>query len=90
MRQNINATHGLIFSQMVLLALIRKGLTREEAYALVQRNSLKAWEQNLDFKELLKADPEITAHLSDSEIEDCFSLDPFLQKIDFIFKRVLS
>ena len=90
MRQNINVTHGLIFSQMVLLALIRKGLTREEAYALVQRNSLKAWEQNLDFKELLKADPEITAHLSDSEIEDCFSLDPFLQKIDFIFKRVLS
>jgi len=90
MRQNINVTHGLIFSQMVLLALIRKGLTREEAYALVQRNSLKAWEQNLDFKELLKADQEITAHLSDSEIEDCFSLDPFLQKIDFIFKRVLS
>ena len=90
MRQNINVTHGLIFSQMVLLALIRKGLSREEAYTLVQRNSLKAWEQNLDFKELLKADPEITAHLSDSEIEDCFSLDPFLQKIDFIFKRVLS
>ena len=90
MRQNINATHGLIFSQMVLLALIRKGLTREEAYALVQRNSLKAWEQNLDFKELLKADPDISGHMSDGEIDNCFSLDPFLQKIDFIFKRVLS
>ena len=90
MKQNINDTHGLIFSQMVLLALIRQGLTREEAYALVQRNSLKAWEQNLDFKELLKADPDITRHLSEREIEDCFSLDPFLQKIDFIFKRVLS
>ncbi|HRD02268.1 MAG TPA: adenylosuccinate lyase [Candidatus Saccharicenans sp.] len=90
MRQNINATRGLIFSQVVLLALIRKGLTREEAYQLVQINTLKAWHENLEFKEVLKTDPEITSHLSEKEIEDCFSLEPFLQKIDFIFERVLS
>ncbi|NMC64526.1 MAG: adenylosuccinate lyase [Acidobacteria bacterium] len=90
MLQNIKATRGLIFSQVVLLALIRKGLTREEAYKLVQTNSLKAWHENLSFMELLKADPGITRYMNDREIEDCFSLEPFLQKIDFIFKRVLS
>ena len=90
MLQNIKATRGLIFSQVVLLALIRKGLTREEAYQLVQTNSLKAWHENLSFIELLKADPDITRYMNDREIEDCFSLEPFLQKIDFIFKRVLS
>ncbi len=90
MLQNIKATRGLIFSQVVLLALIRKGLTREEAYQLVQTNSLKAWHENLSFIELLKADPGITRYMNDREIEDCFSLEPFLQKIDFIFKRVLS
>ena len=75
---------------ILLLALIRKGLTREEAYQLVQTNSLKAWHENLSFIELLKADPGITRYMNDREIEDCFSLEPFLQKIDFIFKRVLS
>ncbi|MDD8021294.1 MAG: adenylosuccinate lyase [Acidobacteriota bacterium] len=90
MRQNINATRGLIFSQVVLLALIHKGLTREEAYKLVQTNSLKAWHENLSFMELLKADPEITKYMNEKEIEGCFAIEPFLQKIDFIFKRVLS
>ncbi len=90
MKSNINATHGLTFSQSVLLALTRKGLTREEAYALVQRNSLKTWEENLDFKALVQADPQIGEHLTAAEIEACFSLAPYLDKIDYIFKRVLS
>lgn len=88
MLQNINATRGLIFSQAILLALTRKGLTREEAYKLVQNCSLKAWQENLDFKQLVSSDPEITRHLSPKEIEVCFSLEPYLQKIDFIFERV--
>ncbi|MBC7360828.1 MAG: adenylosuccinate lyase [Candidatus Aminicenantes bacterium] len=88
MLQNINATRGLIFSQAILLALTRKGLTREEAYKLVQNCSLKAWQENLDFKQLVSSDPEITRHLSPKEIEGCFSLEPYLQKIDFIFERV--
>ena len=90
MKANINATRGLTFSQSVLLALTRKGWTREEAYALVQRNSLKTWEENLDFKALVLADPRIRERLSPAEIETCFSLDPYLEKIDYIFKRVLS
>jgi adenylosuccinate lyase len=90
MRANINATRGLTFSQSVLLALTRKGSTREDAYALVQRNSLKAWNENLDFKILIQADPEIGGKLTPAEIEGCFSLVPYLEKIDYIFERVLA
>jgi adenylosuccinate lyase len=90
MRANINATRGLTFSQSVLLALTRKGSTREDAYALVQRNSLKAWNENLDFKALIQADPEIGGKLTPAEIEGCFSLVPYLEKIDYIFERVLA
>jgi len=90
MLHNIQTTRGLIFSQAVLLALTRKGLSREESYKLVQHCSLKAWQENLDFKELVAADPEITRYLSSKEIEACFSLEPYLQKIDFIFERVLQ
>jgi adenylosuccinate lyase len=90
MLENINTTRGLIFSQAVLLALTRKGLSREEAYKLVQDCSLKAWQENLDFRQLVSADPEIARHLSPKEIQACFSLDPYLQKIDFIFERVFQ
>jgi adenylosuccinate lyase len=90
MRSNIDATRGLTFSQSVLLALTRKGLTREDAYALVQRNSLKAWNENGDFKALAAADPDIAKVLKPAELQACFSLDPYLEKIDYIFKRVLA
>lgn len=90
MEKNIQATRGLIFSQSVLLALTRKGLTRDEAYQLVQRNTLKAWNENLDFKALVLADPDIQKHLTREEIEGCFSLKPYLEKIDYIFERVLG
>ncbi len=90
MKANIGATRGLIFSQSVLLALTRKGLSRESAYQLVQKNSLKAWNENLDFKALIEAEPEIVAILTPEEIDQCFSLEPYLGKIDYIFERVLS
>lgn len=90
MLENINITRGLIFSQRVLLALTEKGLSREDAYHLAQRNSLKAWEGRLDFKDLVAADPDITARLSPAEIEACFSLDPYLDKIDHIFNKVFD
>ncbi|MDI6846222.1 MAG: adenylosuccinate lyase [Candidatus Saccharicenans sp.] len=90
MLKNIELTGGLIFSQAVMLALTRKGLTREEAYRLVQNCSMKAWKENLNFKELVLSDPEIGKHLSAGEIEACFSLEPYLKKIDFIFERVLK
>ncbi len=90
MKKNIQATRGLVFSQSVLLAMTRKGLGRDEAYHLVQRNSLKAWNENLDFKELVLADPDIRKTLTAEEIEECFSRKPYLEKIDYIFERVLG
>jgi adenylosuccinate lyase len=90
MKVNIGATRGLIFSQSVLLALTRKGLSRESAYQIVQRNSLKAWNENLDFKALVLAEPEIVAVLTPEELDQCFSLEPYLGKIDYIFERVFS
>ncbi len=88
MRANVDATRGLIFSQSVLLALTREGVSREEAYQVVQRISLKAWEDGLDFRALVAADPDVTRVLGPEEIGRCFSLDPYLAKIDTIFERV--
>ncbi len=90
MRENIGATRGLIFSQSVLLALTRKGLSREQAYQIVQRNSLKAWNEGLDFQALLRTDPEVAPVLRADELERCFSLEPYLGRIDHIFERVFA
>jgi adenylosuccinate lyase len=90
MRANIGLTKGLIFSQRILLALTEKNLARPKAYELVQRNSLRAWEENLSLKELLLKDRDILAALTPQEIEACFTLDIYLEKIDHIFERVLG
>lgn len=90
MRANIGATRGLIFSQSVLLALTKKGLTREAAYQVVQRNSLKAWSEGLDFRALVAADPDVANVLRPADIDRCFSLAPYLDKIDYIFERVFA
>ncbi len=90
MRSNIDVTRGLVFSQRVLLALTKKKLSREQAFELVQKNSMKAWDKNLDFKELIHMDEDINRVLNPKEIEDCFSLEPYLDKIDYIFKRVFA
>ena len=90
MTANINLTRGLVFSQRVLLALTGKKLSREDAYQLVQKNSLRAWDEHRDFQELIQSDPEISQLLSPQEIKDCFSLDPYLDKIDYIFDKVLA
>jgi adenylosuccinate lyase len=90
MKENIQFTRGLTFSQSVLLALTDKGMSREQAYQIVQRNSLKAWNENIDFFKLISSDAEVSAVLTPGEIEQCFSLDPYLEKIDYIFERVLG
>jgi adenylosuccinate lyase len=90
MRANVDATRGLIFSQSVLLALTKKGLTREDAYQIVQRNSLKAWNEALDLRALIAADPDVTRVLRPADIDRCFSIDPYLGKIDDIFERVFA
>jgi len=88
MRQNLELTGGLVFSEAVLLALIGKGLSRDEAYRLVQRHAMKAWESREPFKPLLLADPEVRRHLSPAEIENCFDLGYHLRYLDEIFARV--
>jgi adenylosuccinate lyase len=88
MRRNLELTEGLIFSEAVLLALVEKGLSRDEAYRLVQRHAMKAWESRQPFKPLLLADPEIGRHLSAAEVEKCFDLVYHLRHLDDIFARV--
>ncbi|MBA7504662.1 Adenylosuccinate lyase [subsurface metagenome] len=88
MKQNIELTKGLIFSQRVMLALIDKGLSRQKAYELVQRNAMKAWKGNKNFLGLLKADTEVTAVLSQSELEPLFDEQYYLRYINEIFERL--
>ncbi len=88
MKQNLDLTKGLIFSQRIMLALIDKGLSRQKAYELVQRNAMKAWERNKNFFTLLKADAEVTAVLPPDELELLFNEQYYLRYIDDIFKRV--
>jgi adenylosuccinate lyase len=88
MKRNIELTKGLIFSQRVMLALIDKGLSRQKAYQLVQRNAMKAWKQSKNFLGLLKADPEVTATLPPEELEPLFDEQYYLRYIDSIFKRL--
>ena len=88
MRRNLDATHGVIFSQQVLLALARAGASREAAYRMVQRNAMRAWEGGEDFQTLLKDDPEVRAVLGEAEIESCFDLGYHLRHVDEIFRRV--
>lgn len=88
MLENLNATRGLIFSGQLLLALTNKGISRETAYELVQRNAMRVWDEGVDFLTLVKSDPDINSKLTSDEIERTFSLDHYLRNIDEIFERV--
>jgi adenylosuccinate lyase len=92
MRKNLDRMGGLIHSQRVLLALTQAGLSREEAYALVQRSAMKVWESDgeLSLLDLLKSDPEVTSRLSANELEALFDLDYHLKRVDEIFRRVFG
>lgn len=90
MRDNLDRTHGLVFSQRVLLALVEKGLPRQEAYVLVQRNAMPAWEEGKDFLEMLLADGGVRERLDEREIRSCFALDVHLKHVDTIFHRVFG
>ena len=92
MQRNLDRMGGLVHSQRVLLALTQAGVSREDAYRLVQRNAMKVWESDgeLSLLDLLKADPEVTAALSDAELEDKFDLDYHFRQVDRIFERVFG
>jgi len=90
MKENLYLTRGLIFSERLLLALIEKGLTRSEAYRLVQRRAMEAWEKGLDFFPLVSQDEEITSHLTPDELSQIFDLTSSLKYVDYIFRRVFG
>ncbi len=90
MQRNLELTRGLVYSEGVLLALVEKGLTREDAYALVQRNAMRSWESGDDFRSLLEADEEVTAVLSPDEIDACFDLAKHLRNTNEVFARLES
>ncbi|MHB1414268.1 MAG: adenylosuccinate lyase [Chloroflexota bacterium] len=88
MEKNINLTHGLVFSQRVLLALIEKGLSRQDAYEMVQRNAMRAWRGEGEFLDLLRADAEVRSQLSEEELSGLFDYQYFLRYVDTAFERL--
>jgi adenylosuccinate lyase len=88
MRRNLDSTHGLVFSQRVLLALVASGLGRDEAYRLVQRHALAAWDDGSDFQELVAADPDIAARIDAKALDDAFDLERALEHVDVLFERL--
>ena len=88
MKTNLEKTKGLIFSQEILLALVEKGVLREDAYRMVQRNAMRSWEEKEDFKKLILEDKDIKGHLSPDEIEEQFDYRRPLRHIDQIFQRL--
>ncbi len=88
MEQNINVTHGLVFSQRVMLALIDKGMSRQKAYEMVQRNAMKTWAEGKDFLGLLKSDKEVTSVLPAADLTALFDYNYYLRHVDEIFRHL--
>jgi len=90
MTENLNKTKGLIFSQQILIRLAERGIERQNAYVMVQRNAMKVWDTGNDFKGLIMEDEEIGKYLGREEIEEVFNLDYHLKHVDDIFERVFG
>jgi adenylosuccinate lyase len=88
MRRNVERSHGLVFSQRVLLALIESGLSRDEAYHLVQRNALRAWDEEISFEDALRADQEVMACISPERLSALFDYSHFTRNIDVAYQRL--
>lgn len=88
MRENLEITQGLVFSQRVLIALIEKGLSRQAAYEIVQRNSMRAWKERTPFRGLLERDPDVTARLSAADLDGIFDYSVYTKHVDDSFRRL--
>lgn len=88
MRANLESSHGLVFSQPVLLALVAGGLPRDDAYRIVQRSAMRSWDEGVDFRSLLDADPDVTALGVERELDEAFDLDRSLRHLDVVFDQV--
>jgi adenylosuccinate lyase len=85
MRRNLEATHGLVFSHRLLLTLVDSGLARDEAYRLVQSHAMHAWEEESDFRELVRSDPEIAGRV---DLDSVFDLEATVRHVDTVFDRL--
>jgi adenylosuccinate lyase len=85
MRENLDASHGLYFSQRLLLALVESGLGRDDAYRLVQRHAMRAWDEGLDFAELVRADAELASRV---DLDAVFDVAAFTRHVDVVFDRL--
>ena len=90
MKANLESTGGLVFSGQLLLELVEQGVSREDAYRLVQGHAMRAWKEDLNFHELVMNDKEITSRVPREQIERAFSLDRQLRNVDRIFERVFT
>lgn len=88
MNRNLRLSRGVFFSQRLLLKLVEKGLSREEAYRLIQKNALRSWEENEDFKKIVKEDKDITTHLTPEEVEQLFELGYYTRYAEEIMRKV--
>jgi adenylosuccinate lyase len=90
MQKNLDKLGGLSNSQRILLLLTQKGVSREDSYKLVQRNAMKVWLEGKDFLKELKADSEVTAKITEKELEEMFDMAYHTKQVDFIFNRVFG
>jgi adenylosuccinate lyase len=87
MMQNLETTRGLVFSPRVMLLLVEKGVERTDAYDAVQRNSMRSWDEELDFRVLIKTDPVVSSRVSAQDLDDLFDYGFYLGHVDRIFER---
>jgi adenylosuccinate lyase len=90
MRKNLDRLGGLVHSQRVLIALTQKGVAREDAYRMVQRNAMKIWRDGGDFLSLLNVDKDVRKHLNEAELKENFDLSYHFKHVDTIFERVFG
>ena len=88
MIQNIEITRGLLFSQRLMLTLIEKGVSRDDAYKVMQTNSARTWDEDDDFRELVRSDPTVTKYLSQSELDSTFDYGYYVRFVDDVFDRI--
>ena len=88
MRENLELTHGALFSQTVLSALVESGMTRDEAYRIVQRDAQRAWDEQRPFRELLEVEPEVTERLAPERLDELFDYGRFVRHVDEVLARL--
>src|SRR3989337_1213965 len=90
MKRNMERSYGLVYSQRVLLKLAEKGISREDAYKIVQKNSMKVWKEGGSFMQALLQDKEVSRYLKPTDVKECFDIRPYIRNVDYIFKRVFG